>query len=312
MVSSVLVGYGMGSVGSPFWMVYIMNRNNIVLCALLTAGAVLSASCSSDGPGTVRGASRTSSEESDAAVTDMSGDEDLSDSSIATAVSVAVSGSGNSSEVYQAYYDALMNIRGNHTLPDGRELDYLSEAGIVEDDQFAVYDIDGDSRDEMILLWTTASASDTLMYVYEYNAEADAWTMEICCSPSVTVYDDGMILAEDLYDQGYAVTITPYTVYTYNENTDSYIAAGAVDCWDRAATDGMDGEVFPEEYDTDDSGVVYMIDYAGYIGYSGGYCYSQSEYDGFVASLIGDKEELDIDYLNLSDANIDQATSGRC
>ena len=263
MVSSVLVGYGMGSVGSPFWMVYIMNRNNIVLCALLTAGAVLSASCSSDDPGTVRGASRTSSEESDAAVTDMSGDEDFSDSSIATAVSVAVSGSGNSSEVYQAYDDALMNIRGNHTLPDGRELDYLSGAGIVEDDQFAVY-------------------------------------------------DDGMILAEDLYDQGYAVTITPYTVYTYNENTDSYIAAGAVDCWDRAATDGMDGEVFPEECDTDDAGVVYMIDYAGYIGYSGGYCYSQSEYDGFVASLIGDKEELDIDYLNLSDANIDQATSGRC
>lgn len=311
MVSSVLVGYDMGSVGSPFWMVYIMNRNNMALCALLTAGAVLSVSCSADGSGTVFGASRTSSEETGTSVTE-EGSEPSVDSSIATAVSVAVSGSGNTSEVYQAYYDALMNIKGNHTLPDGRELDYLSEAGIVEDDLFAVYDIDGDGRDEMILKWITASASGTLMYIYEYNADADAWTMELNCYPSVTVYDDGMILSESQHGQGYAVTITPYTIYTYNMNTDSYVAAGAVDCWDRIVTDDAEnGDEFPEEYDADGAGVVYMIDYAGYIGYSGGYCYSQGDYDDFCAGLTGDSLEVSIDFLSMSDSNIDQATSAR-
>lgn len=289
-----------------------MKSKYIFLGALLTAGAVLSASCSSDGAGAVYDSSSAASDGSAEVSEDGGAVKASSDSSVATAISEAVAGASTSPEVYSAYGDALTGIRGNHILPDGRELEYLSSSGIVDENLFAIYDIDGDGRDELIIKWTTATEAGTVMYVYEYNVDADAWTMELSCFPTVCAYDNGVILSDCAHNQGYAASIWPYDIYTYNENTDSYIAAGAVDCWNKVVSD-QDGadEPFPEEFDTDDAGVVYMINYAGYAGYSGGYIYSQSDYDEFEASLTGDAGEVEIEYLELTNANIDAATSGR-
>lgn len=205
-------------------------------------------------------------------------------------------------EMYEAYYDALINIMNNQQLPDS---DYVLEftAGFynVSDNVFAIADIDLDGKDELLVHWKTTSMAGMQYRIYEYDPINDIWINELQGSWTPVFYDNGVITVDSLHNQGYAETIWPYGIEIYNAETDSYEDLGWVDCWDRAFTDANYPEVqFPEEYDTDDAGVVYMI----YVdGFDHEY-YSQSEYDEFRFSIIGDASEISVEYYPLTEENI--------
>ena len=64
-----------------------------------------------------------------------------------------------------AYYALLQSLYQTYTLPDGTELGY-DEITDLSWNQFAIYDIDQDGKEELLILWTTTYTAGMSGIVY--------------------------------------------------------------------------------------------------------------------------------------------------
>ena len=69
-----------------------------------------------------------------------------------------------------------------------------------------------------------------------------------------------MIEAQWSHNQGLAGEFWPYFLYRYNAETDQYENCGGADAWDKSVAKTKEqGEVFPDDIDADQDGVVYYL-----------------------------------------------------
>ena len=137
----------------------------------------------------------------------------------------------------------------DHGVPDtyGQESTY-----------FALYDVDGDGQEELLLNWTGASMADTVEYIWGYGDNGTH--VELCEFPALTCYDNGVIEAEWSHNQGLAGEFWPYFLYRYNAETDQYELCGGADAWDKSvAKTNEQGDDFPDDIDADQDGIVYYL-----------------------------------------------------
>ena len=150
-------------------------------------------------------------------------------------------------------------------------LDFIrerQEAGGGEDisaDRFAVCDVNGDGRDELITQTNAAPMAGQVETVYD----GDGNTL-LSAYPFMTYYDNGCAKAGWSHNQGVAGnTLWPYTLFKYDEDAGKYVHIADVDGWDRSIRDtylSYDESVipFPEEVDKDGDGFVcYIIEEEG-------------------------------------------------
>ena len=129
--------------------------------------------------------------------------------------------------------------------------------------KFAVCDVDGDGREELLLSYRTTITAGQGTYVLDYRADMDTLLLQ---SPDKlglepTFYENGTVLAPSLHNQGWGGRFWPYSVYRYDSRTDSYSYAGSADAWDREISDqNPDFRPFPEELDVSGSGFLYYLD----------------------------------------------------
>ena len=137
----------------------------------------------------------------------------------------------------------------DHGVPDtyGQESTY-----------FALYDVDGDGQEELLLNWTGASMADTVEYIWGYGDNGTH--VELCEFPALICYDNGVIEAQWSHNQGLAGEFWPYFLYRYNAETDQYEICGGADAWDKSVAKTKEqGDVFPDDIDADQDGVVYYL-----------------------------------------------------
>lgn len=184
----------------------------------------------------------------------------------------------NKKEIRVAYKEALKNLYNNHVFPDGSEAECLGGDG---ENLFAIFDVDLDGIDELIVEWKTASMAGMRFAVYQYDVETKECYQELSATPGcVDFYDNGIVISGAAHNQGKGAELWPYTIYQYDSTLDMYKDVGFVDSWEKQLC--PDG--YPEEYDVDDAGVVYMINY---LGYNKDY-YCKSEYENFYQQLFED------------------------
>ena len=155
------------------------------------------------------------------------------------------------------YYGGILSqITAARQLPDG-ELDTSAldnGFGDMADNRFAVTDIDGDGREELIVSYSNACTAGMFERVYDYDPVLGELKDEFCAYPALTYYDNGFIKADWSHNQGYG-ELWPFTLYRYDEESDSYVEAGTVATWDKEIREqwfsGPDGQPFPDELDTD-------------------------------------------------------------
>ena len=123
----------------------------------------------------------------------------------------------------EAYILALENLYTNYIWPDGTVMDFY---GDISQNQFAVYDIDGDGEEELIIEYTTSSMAGMEEAVFGYDNEAGIFYQEFRESPGWTFYDNGFIRADASHNQGGDSDAWPYTMYQYDEGTDAYVEVG--------------------------------------------------------------------------------------
>lgn len=183
----------------------------------------------------------------------------------------------------------------------------------MSDNQFAIADIDNDGREELIITYSTASMAGMFEVAYDYNPDTDRLKQEYLSFPALTYYDNGIIKAEASHNQTMGSDFWPYALYQYQEASDTYAQIGYVDTWSKEVSDtyiGHADQPFPDELDTDGDGVLYNIQKGAdpsfeYIDYQ----YNQADYDEWYDSIMGEADEIQIDYKPLEYGEFESYTA---
>lgn len=223
---------------------------------------------------------------------------------------------GEGIETNQALYEAqirhqyggiLSRIIAAWQLPDG-ELDTSSlndGFGKMADNHFAVTDIDGDGREELIVRYTNACLAGMMEIIYDYDPASGALKRELTVWPALTYYDNGIIKAEASHNHSRG-EFWPFALYQYQADTDAYLQIGYVSSWDKEiATEWEDDKPFPDELDTDGDGTLFQICKEGEevsFAYED-FKYNQADVDewfgGYIAGAPTDAKEISIDYQSM-------------
>lgn len=154
----------------------------------------------------------------------------------------------------EAFAALLRQIHEEWTLPDGTELDH-PDMEAVEDNLFALFDVDGDGEQELILLWQNAIVAGQVEIVYGYDETTGEVREKLRDFPGVIFYDNGTAEAFWSHNQGWGNGFWPYTLYQYNAEAETYENAGSADAWDET----LMPTAFPHAVDEDGDGMVYVL-----------------------------------------------------
>ncbi len=204
---------------------------------------------------------------------------------------------GETLSLYEAqvrhYYSGILSrLIAAWQLPDGG-IYYSADHDEMEENQFAVVDIDRDGREELLIKWTNTITAGEFQAIYDYNPADGEVKLEFRETPSLIFYDNGVIKAEWLHNQVPPTDFWPFTLYQYEPESDSYVEAGSVSAWDKVE-EGWD---FPDERDVDGDGRVYEIEKPGeeYSDYEG-FKYNQADFDEWFGGLTEGAKEVSVDY----------------
>lgn len=202
------------------------------------------------------------------------------------------------SAMLAAYRAVLETLLNEQTFPDGSKAEY-DGYGALTDNLFAVYDVDGDEEDELIISFTTSYMAGMTAYVYGYETDGTGIYSELSAFPALEFYSGGLIKALWSHNQGKAGdSFWPYDVYTYAPGTDTYNFSASIDAWDR----DIDTENYPADVDAEKAGMVYYVMEGGWNGNTPPI--SQADFDAWHTSVFGNAVMLDIPYQNLTPENV--------
>lgn len=154
----------------------------------------------------------------------------------------------------EAFAAVLRRVHEERRLPDGTEL-YGASMEDIEGNLFALFDVDGDGQEELLLLWQNAFTAGQMEIVYGYDEASGELREELREFPGVIFYDNGTAEAPWSHNQGKAGAFWPYSLYRYQASGGVYQSVGSADAWDKSLV--SDG--FPEEADADGNGFVYYL-----------------------------------------------------
>lgn len=213
-------------------------------------------------------------------------------------------------------YPWLPKLDGNRLTPVFRGLlaAFIGECRQLSGDSgadlshncFAICDVNGDGRDELITVVNDGPMAAQAATVYDGNG--NRLLVEF---PAVTYYDNGYALAEWSHNQGASGDkLWPYTLFKYDAEAGGYVSVANVNGWDRKIRDSAlsyDGSTipFPDGVDVDGDGFVYYI-----ITEEGGYApdygtpVDYAEYAAWLEGYIGGANVVDVAYVRLLEENI--------
>lgn len=206
--------------------------------------------------------------------------------------------------IRQAYAQVLDLLLNHNILPDGQHGDPVHAIG-EKDSTFAVADVDGDGREELVVNYLDSSMAGMQGFVCEYLPDTGMMKIELIEFPDLTFYDNGVALAGWSHNQGKGGEFWPYSAYVHQADSDTYKYVGAADAWDREFWP----EDYPEDVDTSGTGRVYYLPQGPSLAESRiPEPVDASVYDQWRQELLGQAREITPDYLALNEQNIRQIT----
>ncbi len=201
-------------------------------------------------------------------------------------------------QVRHYYGGILSQITAAWQLPDG-ELDISSLEngfGQMSDNRFAVADIDGDGREELIVCYTNASMAGMMEIIYDYDPVPGELKREFTQWPMLTYYDNGMIKAEASHNHTHG-EFWPFALYRYETESDSYKQIASVHTWDKEISDVYEGHPFPEELDADGDGTLFNISEGAEPSYEyENYKYNQADFEKWYVEMMDGGQEISVPY----------------
>lgn len=222
--------------------------------------------------------------------------------SLGTDSSIAMVMKADTGEALPASYGkALWDVYRQGILPDGHQLEYTGTE-MAEGNHFAVCDVDGDGRKELLIRWrNTVSMAGKAEYVLDSDSSGQCY-IELSEYPSICYYDDGGVEVDWSHNQGKGGRIWPKNFYRYNEEKDVYESLGSMEGWDKS----LQAEGFPDETDTDGDGLVYYLMPADWNGdYENREMVDGPAYEAWRAEHLGETDLIQPAYQELTPENIE-------
>lgn len=205
---------------------------------------------------------------------------------------------------HQAFREALRMVHDQLYWPeleDSGRIELWDGDEAIEEEQFAVCDVDGDGEDELLISVANTYMAGMCEMIYGYDAETGGVRAEAQVFPSLLHYP-GLLRVDSSHNQGYAgETLWPYGVYVYDAETDEYNWTYGVDGWDKtlADYDGYRQMSFPEDIDTEGEGFVYILQ-----DEDGERMMNRADYAAWESALFAQLEPLEIPWQKMTAQNI--------
>lgn len=165
-----------------------------------------------------------------------------------------------------AFRAALETIYNDHLYPNGDPVD-VPDFCEMENNVFAICDVDGDGTDELIYRNNDSTMAGMVCTVFGYTDTAGGVLFtEVSGFCGMTFYDNGALTIDASHNQGLAgnADFWPYSIYQYDPGQDGYLSMGYADAWDGTIfPQDFNGKAFPEDLDQDGDKVIYQITYPG-------------------------------------------------
>ena len=167
----------------------------------------------------------------------------------------------------EAYKKALSKILEDKKLIDDEVL-FEDEIFKIEDNMFAICDVDLDGKEELVVSIGSAPTAGMVSVIYDYNETSGDVEKEFSSYVATTFYDNGILKVSASHNQGLAGDkLWPYSLYKYDKEINTYTLIAYVDAWDESL--------------------------AG------------TNYEKWVNQYLETANEIDIPYINLTQENID-------
>lgn len=165
-------------------------------------------------------------------------------------------------------------------------------------DKYAIYDIDLDGKEELLISITSSTVAGMSEVIYDYDFNSNELISQLSEFPLTTYYDNGVITAGWSHNQGLGPDFTPYDLYQYDTQQDTYIMVGSVDTWDKKyfPVDTWTDTIFPDELDTDGDGVIYSIRMRDEEEET---WYDNAAYEEWFQSYVGTANKIDIPWQSI-------------
>lgn len=200
----------------------------------------------------------------------------------------------------QLYEEGLNDLYYNVVLTEG------ADAG---ENFYAVYDVDGDGLNELIIEYNGTCEAGKLEGIYGYDRETGQGNEQLLQYPALTYYDNGIIKAAFSHNQGLAGRFWPYFLYKYDPAKDIYECVAMVDAWDGSLhAQNYDGDPFPGEIDKSGEGIVYYL--MGPDDTTLGEPVDKSEYERWLSGYIGGAQELTLPKIPLEPETFSEGVAG--
>lgn len=205
------------------------------------------------------------------------------------------------SAMYTAYQFALQQITFEHVYPDGTDTGFDSAGGFIEDNHFAIFDIDGDGIDELIVQFVTAPMAGNVETIYAYKEAENTLDKVLAVFPAVTYYDNGIVKEE--WSHGSALAgddYWPYNLYQYSVQNGKYELIAEVNMWSKVIdTVDYKGDPYPEDIDTENAGIVFILTRNGITE-----TVSRSDYEAWLSEIMENAQPIQVPYQALNEDNI--------
>lgn len=193
-------------------------------------------------------------------------------------------------EAVKMYAAILKNLLYSDILPDGTTSGLQGGSS-----QFAVCDVDGDGKEELVLLYDPGVTAGMAGYVIGYDSESGTAHIQLAEYPMFEFLANGSLKALDSHNQTDG-EMWPYSLYRYLSESDSYEYVGHVHATDRKYLE-KHPEDYPAEADVSGTGTVYYVSEDGW----GTVPIDEADYLAWLAENRGDSQALEISYLPLTE-----------
>lgn len=205
-----------------------------------------------------------------------------------------------------AYRTVLETILKSHAFQN-EHFDVLNDSDIAEN-EFALYDVDSDGMEELIIRWSNTNSASVTGVIYGCDSEGNVHC-QLQTTPYLRFYSNGVIEADSAHNSALAGdNFWAYTLYQYDSSSQTYQSAGYVDAWDKSAfkeDNAETPETFPDYADVSQSGMVYFICRSGEETASQ---FSDpldiTDYQAWHTSFIGGASEVNLPFQKFTQENI--------
>lgn len=204
---------------------------------------------------------------------------------------------GERAERREVFLQVLRDMIEKQVWPDGSEVYFDAD---MTQNQFALFDLDGDEKEELLITYTTTAVAGMREIVYDYDLETQELREQFVGFPYVIYYTNGVIYQPHSHNHTDSVNFWPCTLYLYDSVEDTYSTIGTAIAWDKEVR----AEDFPEDVDFDGDGMVYALSYDE--DYPERFVSDNVEFEAWYSTWITeDVYECDIPWHPLEEASLE-------